>query len=102
MEMGDEKDAVVEHEVDRRNRQQNTRHAANDKGDDKAERKQNWRPEYESTTEHAEQPVKDFDAGRHANDHRHDAEQGIIVGTVPHDQKLIHPNHKPYDPDPQT
>ena len=38
--MGDQEDAVVEHEIDRRNRQQNAGHAANDKGDHKADRKQ--------------------------------------------------------------
>src|SRR5262249_46544780 len=89
-----EKDAVVEHEVDRRNRQQNTRHAANDKSDDKAERKQDWRPEYESTTKHGEQPVEDFDAGRHANDHRHDAEDRIDVGAGPHGEEVMQPNHE--------
>src|SRR5438034_47575 len=57
MEMGDQKDAVVEHEVDRWNGQQNAGHAADDEGDHEADRPQERGPEHDPTMEQREQPV---------------------------------------------
>jgi len=48
--MSDQERAVVQHEIDRRHRQQNARHAADDEGDHEADRKQQRRAVHDAAT----------------------------------------------------
>ena len=39
-----------------------------------------------------EKPVEDFDARRHGDDHRRDAEEAIDVGARAHREEMVQPN----------
>ena len=92
--MGDQESAIVHHEVNRGNRQQNARHAANDERDHEAYRVQHRRPEHDPATKHREKPIEDFDAGRHRDDHRQDPEERVDVGAGSHREEVVQPNHE--------
>ena len=54
VEMGDQERAVVDHEIDRRHRQQYAGQAADDKGDDETDGEQHRRPKHDPAAEHRE------------------------------------------------
>ncbi|CAH0319133.1 hypothetical protein SRABI106_04294 [Rahnella aquatilis] len=92
MEVGNQEQAVVQHEVSTRNRQQNTGHTTHREGDDEANSPQHRCVERDTALIHGEQPVEDFYPGRDRNDHRHDAEEGIDVGARTHGEEVVQPN----------
>jgi hypothetical protein len=67
VKMSDQERAVVDHEIDRRHRQQYAGQTAGDKGDDEADGKEHRRLKHDPAAEHREQPIEDFDAGRHGD-----------------------------------
>ncbi|KAG1402222.1 hypothetical protein G6F59_012932 [Rhizopus arrhizus] len=91
VEVGDQEQAVVQHEVDGRDRQHHAGHAADGEGDHEADGPQHGRGELHATAEHGEQPVEDLHAGRDRDDHRRDAEEGIDVGTRAHGEEVTMP-----------
>ncbi|MNI50882.1 hypothetical protein D3C73_1055730 [compost metagenome] len=92
MEVGDQEQAVVQHEVDGRDRQHHAGHAADGEGDHEADGPQHGRGELHATAEHGEQPVEDLHAGGDGDDHRRDAEEGIDVGTRAHGEEVVQPH----------
>ncbi len=48
--------------------------------------------EVHATAEHGEQPVEDLHAGRDRDDHRRDAEEGVDVGTRAHGEEVVQPH----------
>jgi hypothetical protein len=99
MEVRHEKQAVVKHEVGRRDRQQHAGHSADDEGDEKAERPQHRRRIADAAAVHSEQPVEDFHARRHRDNHRRDGEERVHVGAGPHGEEMMQPDHEGEDAD---
>ena len=86
--------AVVEHEVGGRRRQQHSRHAADDESDHEAERPIDRHAESDPAAIHREQPVEHLHAGRHRDDHAHDAEKAVDVGARAHREEMVQPDHE--------
>ncbi|KAG0956919.1 hypothetical protein G6F31_012558 [Rhizopus arrhizus] len=101
VEVGDQEQAVVQHEVDGRDRQHHAGHAADGEGDHEADGPQHGRGELHATAEHGEQPVEDLHAGRDRDDHRRDAEEGIDAGTGAHGEEVVQPDDERQDADRQ-
>ena len=99
VEVGDEEQAVVEHEVGRRHGEQHAGHAADDEGDHEAERPQHRRREDDAAAVHREQPVVDLHARGHGDDHGGDAEDRIDVGARAHGEEVVQPDHEGEDAD---
>jgi hypothetical protein len=60
MEMGDQEQAVVQHEVGRRHRQQHAGHAADDEGHHETHGPHHRQLEADAAAVHREQPVEDL------------------------------------------
>ena len=101
MEMRDQECAVVQHEIDRRHRQQNAGHAAEDERDHECDQPNHRRLELDLAAEHREQPVENFDARRNGDDRRHNPEECVDVGAGAHGEKVMQPDHERQDADPQ-
>ena len=69
VEMGDQEQAVVQLEIGGRHGHQHAGHAADDEGHHEADRPQHRHREADAPAVHREQPVEDFHAGRHRDDH---------------------------------
>jgi hypothetical protein len=99
VEMGDEEEAVVQHEIGRRHGEQHTRDPADDERDDEAERPERRRLEDHAAPVHREQPVVDLHARGDGDDHRGDAEDRIHVGAGTHREEVVQPDHEGEDAD---
>ena len=64
VEMRDQEQAVVQLEIGRRHREQHAGHAADDEGDDEADRPQHRRRKADAAAIHREHPIVDLHAGR--------------------------------------
>ena len=91
----------MEHEIDRRHRQQGARQAADDERDHEADGKQHRRPKHDPATEHCEQPIEDLYARRHRDDRRHDSEESVNVGARSHGEEMMQPDHVGEDTNPE-
>ena len=90
--MRDQKQAVVQHEVRRRHRQQHAGHTANHEGDDKCDGPHHRKLVTDATLVHGEQPVEYLSPGRDRDDHCRDAEKGVDAGARPHGKKMVQPH----------
>ena len=94
MEVRDQEHAVVQLEIDRRHGQQHAGHAADDEGHHEADGPQHRHRESNAAAVHREQPVEDFHARRHRDDHAHDAEEGVDVRAGAHGEKVVQPDRE--------
>ena len=94
VEMRHQEQAVVQHEIGWRNGEQNARRSADDEGDHEAERPHHRCGEADAAAIHGEQPVEHLHAGRHGDDHRHDAEQAVDVPACAHREEVMEPYHE--------
>ena len=84
----------MQHEIRRRHRQQHAGHAADGERDHERDRPQHRRLKAHAAGVHRQQPVEDFDARRHGDDHRHHAEEAVDVGARPHREEMVQPHHE--------
>ncbi|MNT43145.1 hypothetical protein D3C72_1796010 [compost metagenome] len=91
MEVGNQEQAVVQHEVRARHGQQNTGHTTHGEGDDEADGPQHSGVELNAALVHGEQPVEDLHPGRDGNDHGGDTEEGVYVRAGPHGKEVVQP-----------
>ena len=94
MEMGDQEQAVVDLKVDRRRREQDSCHPCDAEVEHKGKKPQHRRGEVDTPSKFCKQPVKDFDTCWNRNQHRHDAEKGIDIGTCSHREEVVQPDDK--------
>ncbi|MNT33121.1 hypothetical protein D3C72_1690330 [compost metagenome] len=91
MEVGDQEQAVVQHEVSWWYCQQYAGHAADGEGDHEADRPQHRQFKADTAAVHGKQPVEDLRARRDRNDHRRDAEEGVDAGARTHGEEVMQP-----------
>ena len=92
--MRDQKQRVMDREVDCRVGQENAAHAADHEGRGKGDREQHRRGEADATARHRQDPVVDLDPGRNPDRHRRHAEDGVEVGALPHREEVVEPHRK--------
>ena len=94
MEMRDQEQAVVQLEVGGRHGHQHAGHAADHERHHEADRPQDRNGEPDAASIHGEQPVEDFDARRHGDDHCHHPEEAVDVRAGPHGEKVVQPDNE--------
>ncbi len=94
MEVCDQEQAVMQHEVCAWYCQQNTGHTTDREGDQEANCPQHRRVHLNAALIHGEKPVKDLNAGWDSDNHRHDAEEGVDVCACTHRKEVVQPNDK--------
>ncbi|EMH73405.1 hypothetical protein EHI8A_167850 [Entamoeba histolytica HM-1:IMSS-B] len=92
VEVGDQEQAVVQHEVGTRYRQQDAGHAADAEGHDEAQGPEHRRGELDAALIHGEQPGEDLHPCRDRNDHGRDAEEGVDVSARAHGEEVVQPD----------
>ena len=92
VEVGDQEQAVVDDEVDRRDGQQHAGQAADHEGQHEADQIMHRHGEADPAAVHREQPVVDLHAGRDADDHAGDAEDRVDVGAGAHGEEMVQPD----------
>ncbi|VTR71382.1 hypothetical protein DESC_930049 [Desulfosarcina cetonica] len=101
VEMGNEKQAVVDHVVGRWHRHQHAGHAADDKGREKPQGPVHGGGEADAALIHGEEPVEDLHPGGNGDHHGRDAEEGIDPGRVAHGEEMMQPDGKGKNHDPR-
>ncbi len=100
VEVSDQKKRIVQHEIGGRHRQQHARHAPDHERDHEGERPEHRHLEAHAPAPHGEEPVEDLHAGGDGDDHRHDAEEGVHIGSRAHGEEVVQPHHEGEDADP--
>ena len=94
VKMRHQEQTVVQHKIRRRRRQHHAGHAADDKGDHEAYRPIDRDAETDAAPVEREEPVEHFHAGRHRDDHRHDAKEAVDVGASAHGEEMMKPHQE--------
>ncbi|MNQ82062.1 hypothetical protein D3C85_971040 [compost metagenome] len=94
VEVGDQEQAVVQHEGHAGDGQHHAGHAADDEDDHEAQRPQHRRRDAQAAAVDGEQPVEDLGPGRDRDDHCRDAEEGIDVGPRSHGEEVVQPDQE--------
>ena len=94
VEVGNQKQAVVHLEIDRRRRKQDACHAADAKIEHKGKKPEHRRGEMDASSKFSKEPVEDLDACGDRNQHRHDAEKGVDIGACAHGKEVMQPDDK--------
>nr|GEU28569.1 hypothetical protein [Tanacetum cinerariifolium] len=91
VEVGDQEQRVVQHEVGWRHCQHHAGHTTDDKGQHEAHGPQHRYFVADAAFVHGKQPVEDLGAGRDRNDHRRDAEERVDAGARTHGEEVVQP-----------
>ncbi|WPE19325.1 hypothetical protein ShzoTeo12_04890 [Shinella zoogloeoides] len=90
---------IVQHEVGRRDREHDARHAADDEGHHEADRPQHRHLVADAPAIHGEEPVEHLRPRRDRNDHGGDAEEGVDRGARAHREEVVQPHEVGEDHD---
>ncbi len=99
VEVGDQEQAVVQHEVGRGHGQQHAGHAADGESGHERHGPHHGQLEADAALVHGEQPVEDLRARGDRDDHRRDAEERVHAGAGAHREEVVQPHQVRQDGD---
>ncbi len=99
VEVRDQEQTIVQHEVGGRHREQHAGHAADDESDHEGEEPHHRQFEADAAAIHREQPVEHLGTGRDRDDHGRDPEEGIHARARAHGEEVVQPDQIGQDGD---